>query len=97
MKGWHGYMPSFSKTYLWNQHLVARLHTWLDDLSLLVKSTGANGQHTRLVELLDGRLREEDASCGLGLGLDALDEDAVEEGSERLDGLESGRLLEQIS
>jgi hypothetical protein len=78
-------------TYLGNQHLVAGLHARRNALALPVKGTGANGKHLGLVELLDGGLGQEDAGCGLGLGLEALDEDAVEEGREGADGLD-GRL-----
>jgi hypothetical protein len=65
--------------YLRNQDLVTRLHTGGNPLALLVKGTRANSQHLGLVQLLDGRLGEEDAARRLGLRLDALDEDAVEE------------------
>lgn len=74
-------------TKLGNQDLVARLDRRSNALSIAVKGTGANSQNLGLVEFLDGGLGEEDAAGGLGLGLDALDEDAVEEGCEGLDGL----------
>ena len=78
------------KTYLRNQHLVAGLHARRDPLALLVDGARADSQHLGLVELLDGAVGEEDAGCGLGLGLDALDEDAVEEGRDAADGLDGG-------
>lgn len=74
-------------TKLGDQNLVARLDRRSNALSIAVKGTGANSQNLGLVELLDGGLGEEDTAGGLGLGLDALDEDAVEEGCEGLDGL----------
>lgn len=74
-------------TELGDQDLVAGLDGGSNALAIAVKGTGANGENLGLVELLDGRLGEEDATGGLGLGLDALDQDAVEQGSERLDGL----------
>ena len=61
-----------------DQDLVARLYA------------GADGEDLGLVELLDGSLGEEDAGCGLGFGLDALDEDAVEERRDAADGLDCG-------
>jgi hypothetical protein len=67
-------------TYLRNQNLVTRLYARRDPLSLLVNGTGSNGQDLCLVEL-----GEEDAGCGLGFGLEALDEDAVEERGNGLD------------
>lgn len=83
-------------SYLRNQDLVAGLYADCNALALLVKGTGANGEDLGLVQLLDGGLGEEDAGCGLGFGLDALDEDAVEErgdGADRLDGrLWNGRV-----
>lgn len=80
-------------TELGDQDLVAGLDAGGDALALAVKGTGANGQDLGLVELLDGRLGQEDTRGGLGLGLDALDEDAVEQGRDGADGLEGG--LEQ--
>jgi hypothetical protein len=80
--------------YRRNQHPIASLNARLHDLALLVETARANGQDSRLVQLLDGRLWEEDAAGGLGFGLDALDEDAVQERRQGLDGLESGGLQE---
>ena len=74
-------------TELGDQDLVAGLDGGSNALAIAVEGTGANGENLGLVELLDGRLGEKDAAGGLGLGLDALDQDAVEQGSERLDGL----------
>jgi hypothetical protein len=68
-----------NQTYLRNQDLVTRLYTRGDALSILVHSTRSNSQYLGLVELLNRGLGEEDAGRCLGLGLDALDEDAVEE------------------
>jgi hypothetical protein len=74
-------------TELRNQNLVAGLDGRSNALAIAVVGTGANSKNLGFVELLDGGLGEEDAAGGFGLGLDALDEDAVEEGSEGLDGL----------
>lgn len=82
-------------TELGNQDLVAGLDAERDPLAILVVEAGADGEDLALVELLDGAIGEEDAGGGLGLGLHALHEDAVEEGSERLDVLEDG-LVESI-
>lgn len=74
-------------TKLRNQNLVTGLNGRSNALSIAVKGTGANSENLGFVEFLDGGLGEEDATGGLGLGLDALDEDAIEEGCEGLDGL----------
>ena len=68
-------------TYLRNQHLVARLHRNSNSLALLVQTTGADGQHLCLIELLDAALGEEEAAGSLGLGFYPLHEDTVEEGA----------------
>ena len=74
-----------------DQDLVARLYAGGDALSIFVEHAGANGEDLGLVQLLDSGLGQEDAGCGLGLGLETLHQDAVEEGCEGADGLE-GRL-----
>ena len=71
-----------------DQDLVAWLYAGGNALSILIEGTGADGEDLSFVELLDGGLGEEDAGCGLGFGLDALDEDAVEERRNALDGLD---------
>lgn len=73
-----------------DQDLVARLYAGGDALSIFVEHAGADGEDLGLVELLDGSLGEEDAGCGLGFRLDALDEDAVEERRDAADGLDCG-------
>lgn len=80
------------QTHLGNQNPITNCHAAADPLSILIQSTGANSQDPRLVELLDARFREEDAGRGASLGLDALDQDAVEQRGESLDGLECGCL-----
>lgn len=80
-------------TVLRDQHLVARAHTHRYALAILVESAGTDGQDTRLVEVLDARLGQEDAAGGLSLGPRALDNHAVEKGDERLDRAK-GRLLQ---
>ena len=64
-----------------DQDLVARLYAGGDALS---------SEDLGLVQLLDSGLGQEDAGCGLGFGLDALDEDAVEERRDAADGLDCG-------
>jgi hypothetical protein len=83
---------NWDETYLRNQDLVTGGDTHGDAVAVLGQETGANGENLSLVLLLDAALGEEDARGGLGLGLDALDQDAVEEGSEALDVAED-RLL----
>lgn len=58
-----------------------------------VEGAGPDGQDLCLVELLDARLGQEDAAGRLGLGLDALDEDSVQEGHEGADGANRGGLF----
>lgn len=79
-----------------NQNLVARRNAHGDSLALLVETTGSNSEDLSLVELLDGALGQEDARGGLGVGLDALDENAVEERGESLDAAE-GLGAERVS
>lgn len=75
-----------------DQHLVAGLERHWYPRAILGQASWANSQDLGLVELLHARLGKEDAAGGLGLGLDALYEDAVEQRRDRLDGTESGRL-----
>ena len=53
--------------------------------AIAVNGTRANCENLGNVLLLDAALREEDPGGSLGLGLDALDQDTVEKGSEALD------------
>jgi hypothetical protein len=80
-----------------DQDLVAGLYAGSNALSIFVKHTGADSDDLGFVELLDGGLGKEDARCGLGFGLDALDEDAVEEGRNAADGLDCGLKGELVS
>jgi hypothetical protein len=75
---------------LGDQDLVAGLDAGSDALAVAVKGAGADGEDLGLVELLDGRLGQEEAARGLGLGLDALHQDAVEQRRNGADGLEGG-------
>lgn len=77
-------------TYLRNQNLVTRRDTHGNQLAILAHGTGADSEDLGLILLLDAALGEEDAGGGLSLGLDALDQDAVEEGREALDVAEDG-------
>ena len=79
-------------SYLRNQHPITGSNTHGQPLSILAEEAGTDGEDLGLVELLDARLGEEDARGGLGLGLDALDEDAVEEGNEGANGADGGGL-----
>lgn len=81
------------KTYLRNQHPITSRDTHRQPLALPIKRARADSEDFGLVELLDARLGEEDAAGGLGLGLDALDEHAVEEGDEGADGADRGGLF----
>ena len=82
-------------TELGDEDLVTGLDAQRYPLAVLVVEAGADGENLALVELLDGAVGEEDARGGLGLGLHALHEDAVEERCEGLDVLEEG-LVESI-
>lgn len=84
--------PSRKATYLRDQHPVPRRDAHGQPVALLVEQARADGQDLGLVELLDARLGQEDAAGGLGLGLDALHEHAVEERHEGADGADRGGL-----
>lgn len=65
--------------YLRDQDSVSRLDRYLDSLSFLVSSSGADGKDLGLRELLNSGLRKVDPRGRLCLGLNTLDQDAVEE------------------
>lgn len=71
--------------YLGDQNTVTRVDTHRNALAVTVNSTRSNSENLSLVLLLDGALGKEDTGGGFGLGLNALDEDAVQEGSKVLD------------
>lgn len=79
-------------TYLRDQDTITCRNAHGEAVTLLVEGAGPDGQDLGLVELLDAGLGEEDAARRLGLGLDALDEDAVQEGREGADGSDRGGL-----
>lgn len=81
--------------YLGNQYAVALSDAHRYTLAILAQGAGADGENLALVELLDAGLGQEDTAGGLGLGLDALDEDAVEQGDEGLDGSDRGSLYRE--
>ena len=83
-------------TYHGDQDLVAGGNTHGQALAITVEGTGTDGENLGLVLLLDAALREEDTGGSLGLGLDALDQDTVHEGSKALDVTED-RLLRKKS
>lgn len=84
------------RTYLRDQDLVARLDTHGYSLALAIEATGTDGQDLGFVQLLDAGLGQEDAAGRLGLGFDALDQNAVEEGGERADGFQGGGLGREL-
>ena len=84
-------------TYLGDQDTVTGSDTHGESLAVAVKETGANGKDLSLILLLDAAFGEEDTRGGLGLGLDALDQDAVHEGSKALDVAEDRLLRSEVS
>ena len=52
-----------------------------DELAGLVAGAGADGDDFALLRLLLGGVGDDDAAGGLGLGVDALDDDAVVQGT----------------
>ena len=74
-------------TELGDQDLVTGGDGGGDAFAVLGEGAGADGQDGRLVQLLDGGFGQEDTACCLCFGFNALDQDAVEEGREGLDGL----------
>lgn len=81
-------------TYLGNQNTITLLHTHWYPLSILIETTGTNGQDLCFVEFLNGAFGQEDARCCLCLGLYSLHEDSVKEGHERADGFQGCSLSE---
>jgi len=78
--------------YLRNQDPVSSSAAHGHAVAVPSEGAGADGQDLGFVEVLDTRLRQEDAAGCLGLGLDALDQHAVEQRDEGLDGADSGGL-----
>ena len=73
------------------QNLVAGLHRGGDDLAVLVGGTGASGDDGSLRKRRGGdRGGKEETGRGLGLGLEALNENAVKERDDRLDRTDGG-------
>lgn len=73
------------------KNLVTGLDRGGDDFAVLVGSTGASSDDASFGKGRgSGGGRKEDTSGGLGLGLEALDEDAVEERDDRLDRADGG-------
>jgi hypothetical protein len=81
-----------SGTHGRDQDTVTGLDGDLNALSVLVKTSRSDSEDAGLRELLNGRLGEEDSGGGLGLSLDALNKNTVEEGGKSLDGAEGGGL-----
>jgi hypothetical protein len=82
-----------SPTHLWYQDPVTSRNAHRNRLAILIPCTRANSQHLGLVQLFYRRLGKEDAAGRLCLCLHTLDEDAVEERRQGLDGLQSSGLL----
>src|SRR4029450_12983617 len=64
------------------QHAVADLDVDGDELAALVAAAGPNGEDLALLRFLPGGVRNDYAASGLGLGIDALDDNAVVQRSE---------------
>lgn len=73
-----------------DQNLVTGLDGGGDDVTLHVGGTRSNSKDVGLVKLLNVLLGNVDSGGGLGSSLDSLDENSVEQGSERLDVLDGG-------
>ena len=73
-------------TYLGDQDAVTNGDTPGQAVALLVKSAGSNSQDLGLIKLLHARLGQEDAAGRLGIGLDALHENAVQQRDQGSDG-----------
>src|SRR5690242_20454741 len=67
----------FGSAVLAEQHAVAGLDVEGDDLAVLVALTGADGDHLGLDRLFLRRVGDEQATRGLGLFFETLDENAV--------------------
>ncbi len=80
-------------SHLGNQDTVAGLDAHWHALSILVEATRSDSEDLALVELLNASLGQEDAAGGLGLGLDPLDEHAVEERNEGPDRSDRSGLI----
>lgn len=73
------------------EHLVTGLDRSGDHLAVLVGSTGASSNDAGFGKGRRGSRRgNEETGRGLGLGLEALDEDSVEERDDRLDRADGG-------
>ena len=73
------------------ENFVAVLDRGGDDLAVLVGGAGAGGDDASLGQRRrGGGGGKEDTGAGLGLRLEALDEDAVEERDDRLDRADGG-------
>lgn len=79
-------------TYLGDQDAVAVGNTHRHTLSILIQGSGADSQNLGLVEVFHARFGEKDATGGLGLCLDSLDQNTVQERDKRLDGSDSSGL-----
>lgn len=80
------------EAYLGNQNTVTLGHTHGHAVSIFAQGAGSNGENLAFIELLDAGLWQKDAASSLGLGLDALDQNAVQERDEGLDGSDRGSL-----
>lgn len=79
-----------------NQNTVAGGNTHGETVSLLVHGARPNGHDLCLVELLHARFGQEDAAGRLGVGLEALNQYPVQQGSEASDGADRSGLMLSI-
>lgn len=70
-----------------DDHCVAHLHAHGDHLTLGVPSSHANGQHFGLIDLLLGRVGQQNSTSRFGLCLQLLHQNAIRQGHESLEGL----------
>src|SRR6185295_7863557 len=71
----------FGSRPLAEQHTIARLQVDRDELAGLVAAAWANGHDLALLRLLLGGVRNDDAALGLLLGVDALHDHAIMQGT----------------
>lgn len=80
-------------THLRNQNLITWRNTTRNSLAILIQSTRTDRQNPCLVQFLDARFRQEDATRCLGLHFDTLDQDTIEQRRKGFDGFECCRLF----
>jgi len=83
---------SYWRAYLRYQDLVASCDAHAYPLAFFVEAAGSDSKDLGLIELLDTALGQKDTGCRLGIGLDALNQDAIEKRREGANRLEGGSL-----